>query len=298
MITIDDYKNYVSDFMQYLFEDGKSENTIASYVGDVEMFYKWLASKETVVDGMLKRFYITSYKKFLVNQKYKVNTINKKLNSLVCYNQYLISQSIMGEMVVNLHKDKLKIADGSEHSVAVLSDTDKERLLFFIQDQSVVSIRDKTIIMVLFYCGVRVTELVSTRIADIDFISRELSVFSKGGKLRTIPLRDDVISSIKEYMETERRLSKFNGSEYLFLSNRSGKMDRDAVAKRLKKYGNILGLHLNPHLFRHTLASNLCSAGVNISTVSKILGHSNIQVTNQYYVNISSEEKQRAVDIL
>ena len=101
-------------------------------------------SKDININVELKRFYITSYKKHLVEQKYKVKTINKKMNSLVCYNQYLISTGVMAELVVNLRKDKLKIAEGSEHQVLVLTDVDRERLLFFIQDKSKVSIRDKS----------------------------------------------------------------------------------------------------------------------------------------------------------
>lgn len=298
VITIDDYKKYVSDFKQYLFEDGKSENTIASYVGDVEKFYEWLLTKDTVVDGLLKRFYITSYKKYLVDQKYKVNTVNKKINSLSCYNAYLISAGVMTEMVVNLRKDKMKIACGSEHKVEVLSDDDVERLLFLIEDQSKVSKRDKAIILVLLYCGLRVSECTGLLIDNIDFITRQLTVVGKGLKERTIPCRKEVIVAIRDYMETERKKNKHNASEYLFLSNRSVKMDRDAIARRLKKYGDTLNIKLYPHLFRHTFCTNLVKKNVNISTVSKLAGHSSVNTTMSNYLNISTEEMANAVDKL
>jgi len=65
-------------------------------------------------DGQLRRFYVTSYKQHLEDQGYKVNTINKKMNSLVCFNQFLVDQGVMESMVVNLKKDKIRIAYGSE----------------------------------------------------------------------------------------------------------------------------------------------------------------------------------------
>lgn len=298
VITIDEYKKYVLDFKQYLFEDGKSENTIASYVGDVELFYEWLLTKDNVVDGLLKRFYITSYKKYLIDQKYKVNTINKKLNSLVCYNQYLISQSIMTEMVVNLRKDKMIIADGSEHTVTVLTDEEIERLLFLIQDPTKVSIRDKTLIMLMLYCGLRISEVKDLLIENIDFITRRLTVVGKGNKVRSLPLRQDVIDAIQNYMDTERKNSKFCDSVYLFLSNRSSNMDRDAIARRVKRLGQQLGIRIYPHMLRHTFCTNLVKKNVNIATVSKLAGHSNINTTNKYYLNISTDEMHDAVDKL
>jgi integrase/recombinase XerD len=111
-------------------------------------------------------------------------------------------------------------------------------------------------------------------------------------------MREDVISVIREYLSTERKNSRFNESEYLLVSNRSSKLDRDAVAKRLKKYGRMLDIKLNPHIFRHTFCTNLVKKNVNISTVSKLAGHANINTTNSYYLNVSAEDKQSAVDML
>lgn len=144
--------------------------------------------------------------------------------------------------------------------------------------------------MILLRVGLRVSELVNLKLSDIDFLTREVAVFSKGGKLRTIPLREDVITSIKDYMEQERNKSRFVESEYLLVSNRSPKMDRDAVARRVKKMGKVLNIRIYPHMLRHTMATNLCkNSSINISTVAQILGHKSIQVTHQYYVNISTE---------
>ena len=127
--------NYVAEFERYLREDGKSSSTILSYVGDIAGFLEYLTAKGTSFDGQLVRFFVTSYKQHLESLDYKVNTINKKINSLVCFNQFLIQQGQMTSMVVDLKKDKTRIAYGSEQEVEVYTDSEVERLLFYIQNQ-------------------------------------------------------------------------------------------------------------------------------------------------------------------
>ena len=290
--------DYVTEFEKYLKEDGKRDSTILSYVGDVQGFLEYLTAKGTTFDGQLVRFFITSYKQHLESLDYKVNTINKKINSLVCFNQFLIQQGQMTSMVVDLKKDKTRIAYGSEQEVEVYTENEVERLLFYIQDPSKVSLRDKLIVLLLLYTGIRVSELVSIRLKDLDFLTMQLHVVGKGGKIREVPLRSEVVDVAKEYMATERKGHKFSHSEYLLLTQRSGKMDRDAVNKLLNKHGEYLGITMRPHKFRHSFCTRLLKAGVPLTTTAKIAGHARIQTTAAFYINTSRQDKQDAVDLL
>ena len=290
--------DYVAEFERYLREDGKNSSTILSYSGDIAGFLEYLTTKGTTFDGKLARFFITSYKQHLEALDYKVNTINKKINSLVCFNQFLIQQGQMNSMVVDLKKDKTRIAYGSEQEVEVYTENEVERLLFYIQDQDKVSLRDKLIVLLLLYTGIRVSELVSIRLKDLDFLTMQLHVVGKGGKIREVPLRSEVVEVAKEYMNTERREHKFSDSEYLLLTQRSGKMDRDAVNKLLNKHGEYLAITMRPHKFRHTFCTRLLIVGVPLTTVSKLAGHSSIQTTVAFYINTSRQDKQDAVDLL
>ncbi len=87
----------------------------------------------------------------------------------------------MTSMVVDLKKDKTRIAYGSEQEVEVYTENEVERLLFYIQDQEKVSLRDKLIVLLLLYTGIRVSELVSIRLKDLDFLTMQLHVVGKGG---------------------------------------------------------------------------------------------------------------------
>jgi len=290
--------DYAVEFEKYLKEDGKRDSTILSYVGDVQGLLEYLTAKGTTFDGQLARFFITSYKQHLESLDYRVNTINKKINSLVCFNQFLIQEGQMTSMVVDLKKDKTRIAYGLEQEVEVYTENEVERLLFYIQNESKVSVRDKLIIYILLYTGIRVSELVSIKLKDIDLLTLQVMIYGKGGKLREVPLRAEVVEEIKTYLATERKEHRFNNSEYLLLTQRSGKMDRDAVNKLLNKYGKVLGIEMRPHKFRHTFCTRLLKVGVPLSTISKLAGHSSIQTTVEFYVNTSRQDKLDAVDLL
>lgn len=189
--------DYVLEFEKYLKEDGKRDSTILSYTGDVRGFLDYLASKESTFHGQIVRFHITSYKKYLEQLGCKVNTINKKINSLVCFNHFLLEREEMDRMVVDLRKDKIRIAHGSEQEVEVYSESEVERLLFYIQNPERVNVRDKLIILILLYTRLRVSELVSIKIKDLDFLTMQLHVVGKGGKIREVPLRPEVVEVAK-----------------------------------------------------------------------------------------------------
>ena len=161
----------IEDFKISLIEDGKSAKTIESYIGDIRGFIEFLGSKGVEFNGNLQRFYVVSYKNFLVESNYEVATINKKINSIHALNRYLVATGDMKEIVVENSKDRVKIAYGSEKQVEVYSDKEVERIVFYIQNEEKVSKRNKVIVMLLLYTGVRVSELCSIKVKDIDFLA-------------------------------------------------------------------------------------------------------------------------------
>lgn len=288
----------LTDFEEYLVTDGKGEKTVSSYIGDIRIFLEWLETKDVAFSGNLTRFYITSYKEELIEKGYTINTINKKINSLNSFNQYLISEGLCNEKVVYTRKDKIRIAQGSESEVAVFSDDEVERILFYLENREQVSLRDRAAILILLYTGLRVSELVGIKIKDIDLLTLNLKVVGKGGKYREVPLKAEAAQAIKDYLDSERRASRFTDSDYLLLTQRAGKMVKDTVNKLLRKYARELDLVLYPHKFRHTFCTRLISKGVELTTVSKLAGHSNIHTTANFYINTSREEKHSAVNLL
>lgn len=287
----------VAEFEEALVADCKATKTLESYVGDIRAFLQWLNSKGNSFTGSLKRFHITSYRSYLVQEGYEVNTINKKINSLQSFNQFLMDKGYPTEHIVDLKKDKVKVAAGSEQEVEVFTDEEIEKILFCIQTEEVTS-RDRLIILILLYTGVRVSELVNVKLKDIDVLAMNLTVaWGKGGKRREVPLKGEVIEEVKEYLEGERRGNKFADSEYLILTNRSARMDRDAVNRLLNRMESKLNIRMHPHKFRHTFCTRLLKRGVELTTVAKLAGHASIQTTAKFYINTSQKDKRSAVEL-
>lgn len=287
----------IEKFEQWLFAEGKAPKTIESYVNDVKGFQSYLQEKLKDMP-VLSRFSFVKYKEHLMKEGYAVSTINKKINSLKVYNDFLRTEGIVNELFIQLKRDRIKIADGSEETVDALSEEQVEKLLFYVEDRRKVTLRNKLIVYLLLYTGVRVSELVGIQIADIDFLTSTLKVTGKGGKRREIGLRQDVLHLIRQYMKEERSESVFRDSPYLLLSQRAGKMHRDAVRGWLAKISKELGFKLHPHLFRHTFCTRLLKKGVDLTTVSKLAGHSTVNMTAKYYIQTTRQEKLDAVQLL
>jgi integrase/recombinase XerD len=103
----------VQNFKVNLEEDGKSIKTVESYVGDTSAFVTFLEGKGVDFNGEMKRFYITSYRNYLVENQYELSTINKKVNSIQSFNKYLVDNGYTKDVVVDISKDRVKLAYGS-----------------------------------------------------------------------------------------------------------------------------------------------------------------------------------------
>ncbi|WP_430755271.1 tyrosine-type recombinase/integrase [Niallia circulans] len=287
----------IDEFRQWLFTEGKAAKTIESYVNDVQGFQSYLHEKLNDVP-VLSRFSFVRYKEHLMKEDYAVSTINKKINSLKVYNDFLRTKGHLSESFIQLRRDRIKIAAGSEDNVDALSDEQVEQLLFYVENGKKVSPRNKLIVYLLLYTGVRVSELVGIKIVDIDFLTSQLTVIGKGGKRREIGLRQDVLQLVRDYMKEERSVSNFSHSDYLLVSQRAEKMHRDAVRDWLAKISKELGFKLHPHLFRHTFCTRLLKKGVDLTTVSKLAGHSTVNMTARFYIQTTKQEKMDAVNLL
>ncbi len=289
--------NHIKAFESYLSNNGKADKTIESYTGDVKGYLRYISDKNITFNGNLNRFSINSYKNYLLDNNYEPTTINKKLNSLQAFNIYLIDAKTMTDMVINLGRDRIKIAKGSEKQVETYSDAIIEALMFHLESNPK-SLRDKVMMQLLLYTGVRVSELVNIKIRDIDFLTHQLKVIGKGGKYREIPLKQDVVGSVKEYL-LERRHNPFYKSEQLLLGQR-GPLGRDAVNRVLARITKEAKLpkKLKPHTCRHSFCTNLIKKGVPLTTVAKLAGHASIETTSRFYIGCSRQEKMDAVNLL
>lgn len=289
MITI------IDRFKEWLYQEGKATATIASYASDVKKYFEYVQTKDNDPEVLLTRFLFNSYMKQLERNKAAINTINKIVISLKVFNEFLLALGLVESVFISVKKDSIRIAAGSEGEVTVLDDQQVEQFLFHLEKETE---RNKLIGYLLLYTGIRVSELVQIQLTDVELLTGHLTVKGKGGKLREVPLRKDVQEALQVYLKGDRASSKHKESSTLLLSQRAETMHRDAVRRWLASVGKQLGFHLHPHLLRHTFATRLLRANVPITTVSKLCGHASVNMTMKYYIHISKEEKQQAVDKL
>ena len=151
--------------------------------------------------------------------EYEAATVNKKINSLSSFNSYLIEQGLTQEKAVAPRRDRVKVARGSEKEVQVFTEDEVEKMLFHVADARKVSQREKLIVHLLLYTGVRVSELAGLRLADLDLVSMNLIVaWGKGGKRREVPLKGEVVEAIRDYLNGERKQSRFADSKMLLVT--------------------------------------------------------------------------------
>jgi len=162
------------------------------------------------------------------------------------YNYELIAQGLCQERAVQPNRDKVNVAGGSEAEVEVFTEAEVEKLLFYLENREQVSYRDRAVILLLLYGGLRVSELVNLQLKDLDLLTLNLNIIGKGGKYREIPLKAEAAAAIKDELEQERKTHPRADSPYLFLTQRAGRMDRDTVNKLLHSHGRQLALKVYP----------------------------------------------------
>jgi integrase/recombinase XerD len=283
--------DFVEKFRRHLKEDGKSQKTIESYVGDIAGFVAYMENMGVKFQGELKRFYVTSFRNHLIESQYGTATINKKINSIQSFNVFLMRNRHTSEIVVDLRKDRMKVAFGSEKQVEVFSEKQVERMLFYIQNEDKVSKRDRMIILLLMYTGVRVSELCDIRmrvsecvnltVECVDFKNNVILVRSgKGNKDRSIPINGKLRALLMDYVEGWRNEKN---TDRLFCT-KSGGICPSYINRKLKVYAKEAGIakHLTAHILRHSFASNLLKNGVDILRIQKLLGHASIKTTSIY----------------
>ncbi len=166
----------IEAFNQNLIEDGKSPSTVRSYIGDVKGFRQYLDMKGINTGWRISRAWVTSYRRYLVESGAKPATVNKKINSLRAYAVFLSPWGEADPGAVDPKKDRVRVAQGSEGEVEVFSDKEIEALMFLAYDSKRASQRDKTILLLLNYTGIRAGELVGIKLRDIDCIGLSLMI--------------------------------------------------------------------------------------------------------------------------
>jgi integrase/recombinase XerD len=158
--------------------------------------------------------------------------------------------------------------------------------------------RDKAMLELLYASGMRVSELVSLNVEDINTGDGFVRCFGKGHKERMIPLYERACTVVQSYIDNTRpRLAHSKGEDALFLNPRGDRLTRQGFWQKLKDYARSanLGNKISPHTLRHSFATHMLSGGANLRSVQELLGHANISTT-QVYTHLTSDQIRNTYD--
>jgi len=166
-----------------------------------------------------------------------------------------------------------------------------------IDETSVLGKRNKCIVEVLYGCGLRVSELTDLKISNINFKEYYLKVDGKGDKVRFVPLAEETLKYIDEYLNVRGKSVKGDilidkkSTDVLFLNSRGRRMSRQMIFLIIKDLANKVGISkkISPHTFRHSFATHLLQNGVDLRYIQEMLGHSSI-TTTEIYTHLDTEE--------
>lgn len=271
-------------FIEYMKNEGMSENTYQSYASDVKLFQHYYEDSYDEKLQILTHSDISMYKSYLLNQNMVAGTINRKLSALKLYNQFLINQNIQSDIAIKA-KDYIKIQK-SMVKKKLPSESDIKKLKHFANKDEKNSKRDYCFIILLLYGGFRESELIKIKLTDIKLDDRFINIIGKGNKFRQVIINNLMYDALQDYLE-ERKNLKIKNS-YLFIGQKNKNtlepLNRNFCNRLLNKYKNICKIDkLHPHLLRAFFCSNaLHNAGYTIEQVANQAGHSSLNTTKEY----------------
>ncbi|RUO21534.1 site-specific tyrosine recombinase XerD [Aliidiomarina haloalkalitolerans] len=273
----------MSDIDQFLdklwLQQGVSQHTIAAYKSDLSHFQNWLASRNQRLE-QASREDIVSYLGVRREQGIKSRSQARLLSSLRKYFGYLLRTQLRADDPT-AHLQSPKLPASLPKSI---SEADVTALLQAPVTNTALGLRDKAMLELLYATGLRVSELVGLKMSEVSLRQGVVRVVGKGNKERLVPMGEEALYALEQYLRYGRPELMQNATDVVFLSQRSQQMTRQTFWHRIRIYALQAGLpeNISPHRLRHAFATHLLNHGADLRALQMLLGHSDIATTQIY----------------
>ncbi|MBI3713714.1 MAG: site-specific tyrosine recombinase XerD [Burkholderiales bacterium] len=281
----------IDQFCDYLWlEDGLSKNTLEAYRRDLRLFAEWLLQAKQRELLQAEESDIFAY----VAAKHahsKATSANRRMTVLKRYYQQVFRQNLIAHNPCT----NLKSAKQAQRLPKTLSEAQVEALLAAPDVETPLGLRDRTMLELLYACGLRVSELVGLKSFELSLNDGILRVTGKGTKTRLVPFGEVAQMWLQRYLEQGRAVILGEQiDDALFVTARGGAMTRQMFWVLIKKYASLAGITsaLSPHVLRHAFATHLLNHGADLRVVQLLLGHSDISTT-QIYTHVARERLKK-----
>ena len=270
----------LKQFFKFLEVDKKvSNNTLQSYRRDLQQFEQYLDQNDIkynkVTEDELK-----NYLGYLADQNKKPSTISRTIASIRAFYQYEVKEKKnIQNPTENIQSPKVE-----KKMPCILTSDEVELLLEQPKDVDLKGTRDKAMLEVAYATGMRVTEIISLNIEDVD-VNQSVVICRSGSKQRIIPLGKMSLNALKEYIDTSRNiLVKTDKENALFVNLNGRRLTRQGFWKIIKYYQEQAHItkDITPHTLRHSFATHLLQNGADLKSIQTMLGHSDISSTQVY----------------
>jgi integrase/recombinase XerD len=284
----------ISNFLDYLtVEKGLSRNTIEAYRNDLQQLADFMneeARKLGIIPpwAAFNRQSMLRYLLSLKERNYAPTTVARKVAAVKSFFGFMVSEGIMkANPIEGVGSPKIGKALPKPISVSQVRRLLEQPVRLGGADAK----RDRAMLELLYASGMRVSELVSLNLDDIDINGGYVRCFGKGHKERLIPIHQQAASVIEDYIKENRpRLVHSKDERALFVNARGERLTRQGLWQILKEYAKSAELEadITPHTLRHSFATHMLNGGADLRSVQELLGHANI-TTTQVYTHLTTE---------
>jgi len=282
-------EKYIEKFVRYLeIEKNYSSHTILNYSLDLEDFKKFLGDTGLGgVDYLLLRKYLAVLKERNLSNR----TVGRRLSALRSFFKFLTRDGYLKTNPILI----LSSPKQEKHLPSFMTEEEVSRLIesaFAKNEKDQMGLRDRAILETFYSTGMRISEVVSLSVEDIDFIGGIVKVMGKGKKERIVPIGETAIIAIRKYLEKKKK-----ETQALFLNKNGKRISARGVRDIVGKYIRLAGIKqgVSAHTFRHSFATHLLNRGADLRTVQELLGHANLSTT-QIYTHLTTEKLKNVYD--
>lgn len=275
----------ISAFITYLHNvKNTSNNTELSYKRDLEKVEHFMASRGITEAKSVSARDLSDYVKYLEDNRFAAATVSRNIASLKAFYHFMVQEGLVEEDI----SEKLKAPKIEKKIPAIMSTDEVVRLLEQPSGNSPKEIRDKAMLELLYATGIRVTELITLKVSDVN-MQMNFILCKDRNKERIIPFGAAARNALLRYLDGTREEMLENKTSDVLFANCSGQpMSRQGFWKLIKYYAKKADIKadITPHTLRHSFAAHLVENGADLRSVQEMLGHSDISTT-QIYANMN-----------
>ena len=288
------FQEGVVEFLDFLIiQKGLTLSSIESYKYDLSIFYNDI--KDKLENNNLHKLKIEFIYDFIKNQsinRISSSTIKRRVSTIRNFYLFLQKREVISFIVPEIKTPKIGI---KLPNYLTIEEVDK--LLSIPDINTFKGLRDKTMLEIMYSCGLRVSELISLKKKDINIKNSFIRIIGKGNKERIIPIGEIALEYLNKYFELLSYSPKINNSKYVFINKNGLSLTRQYFFKIIKYYSIKANINKNisPHTLRHSFATHLLENGAPLIAVKNLLGHESINTT-QIYTHVNERKLVSVID--